>query len=466
VKPDFSLVEPYASKTVAFKFRGRELRFALSHGLFSSAGVDRGTALLLKTLSRVWDEGRAADRPPPRTVLDAGCGAGVIALCAAAALRDLYGGDAVHTAAGEGPSGFCIRAQDRDELARLFTAYNARINGIGPECLSAHTEALLSGPPGSRWDLILSNVPAKAGRPVLEDFVRRSVLLLNPGGTVVIVAVNTLADFFRSLIGRTGGELLREDPGPEHTVFTYTAGPGPEADRAADFTAGGGLLRTRPCYLRRRAEHELEGIPLNLDTLHGAPGFDRPGGAVEAAAKLAARLGGERIAAAPAVLIHEPEQGWFPLWLLKFLEQEGAGTAPRRAAAAMVLSGRNILSLEAARHNLQKFRPPGESAAPEPAVIPGVELSPPGLAGLLSGGGPPAAGRFGFIAAFPETVPRTDRRAALWDGLASFLAPGGLAVVTLPSSEAERFDRLKPPGLRRLGDLKRKGFRALAYKKV
>jgi hypothetical protein len=474
VKPDFSLVEPYTSKTAAFKFRGRELRFALSHGLFSSAGIDRGTALLLKTLSRVWDEDRAAGRPPPRTILDAGCGAGIIAVCAAAALRDLYAGDTVQTAdaAGTGAPGFYIRAQDRDELARLFTAYNAQANGIGPECLSAHTEALLSSPPGYRWDLTLSNIPAKAGQPVLEDFIRRSVLLLNPGGNVLIVAVNTLADFFRSRIRRAGGELLREDRGPEHTVFAYTAGQDPEADKAAaesprnaEAPRPGGLLQTSPCYLRQRAEHELEGIPLGLDTVHGAPGFDRPGGAAEAAAKLAARLGRERIvSAAPSVLIHEPGQGWFPAWLPAFLEQEGV--SPRRALTDMVLSGRNILALEAARHNIQKPRPAGETAAPEPAIIPGVELSPAGLAGLFEGGGSGAAGRFGFIAAFPETVPRTDRRAALWDGLAAFLAPRGLAVITLPSSEADRFDRVKPPGFRRLGGLKRQGFRALAYEKI
>jgi hypothetical protein len=89
------------------------------------------------------------------------------------------------------------------------------------------------------------------------------------------------------------------------------------------------------------------------------------------------------------------------------------------------------------------------------------------MAALDQGGGgfPGRPGRFGFIAVFPETVPRTDRRAALWEGLTALLAPGGFAVISLPSSEADRFDRKKPPGFRRLGDLKRNGFRALAYEK-
>jgi hypothetical protein len=498
VEPDFALVEPYTSKTAAFKFRGVELRFALSHGLFSSAGIDRGTALLLKVLSRLWDEDQAAGRHPPQNILDAGCGAGIIAVCAAAALKTFH-----------------IRAQDRDELARLFTAYNARANGIDPDHFSARAEALLSGPPGARWDLILSNIPAKAGRPVLEHFVRRAALLLNPGGNVVIVAVNTLADFFRAHINQAGAALLREEPGPEHTVFVYTAGGGkpppclqpvnalhafrglpapPSAGGPAAPPAGGkprtrgaprnapgqnpeadnDFLAAHPCYLRRRAEYELEGLPLGLDTIHGAAGFDRPGGAAEAAAKLAIRLGRERIAsAAAAVLVHEPEQGWFPAWLLAFLAREGAEN--RRPIREMAVSGRNILALEAARHNIRS----AAQHPPEISIIPAVELSSGGLAGLLESGGsgaagpggekPPAGfgrGRFGLIAAFPETVPRTDRRAALWDGVAAFLAPGGLAILALPSSEAERLDRVKPPGLRRLGDLKRKGFRALACEKI
>jgi 16S rRNA G1207 methylase RsmC len=479
VKPDDALVKAYISKTAVFKFRGQELTFALSQGLFSSAGVDRGTALLLKVLSKVWDEEKAAGRPPPRHILDAGCGAGIIAVCAAAALGDLSGGDAAPGAgaAGTGAPGFHVRAQDRDELARLFTGYNARSNNIGPDRLSAHTEALLSGPAGSRWDLILSNGPAKAGRPVLEDFVRRSITLLNPGGKAVIVAVNTLADFFRPRLGGPAGELLREEQGPEHTVFVY--GAGPAADRAAaeeplsrsagPARAGEDFLFSHPFYLRQSAGFELADISLPMDTVHGAPGFDRPGGAAEAAAKLTRRLGLSALTAAPAVLVHEPEQGWFPAWLLAFLEPPGGGDSRRGfPIAELVLSGRNILALEAARHNVKRAmsartRPAGEGAAPEPAVIPGVELSPRGLAGLPGG---PGAGRFGFIAAFPEAVPRTDRREALWDGLAAFLAPGGLAVVSLPSSEADRFDRKKPPGFRRLGDLKRKGFRALAYEKT
>jgi hypothetical protein len=75
------------------------------------------------------------------------------------------------------------------------------------------------------------------------------------------------------------------------------------------------------------------------------------------------------------------------------------------------------------------------------------------------------AGPYSFIASFPEIVPRTNRHAASWEALEALLSPGGIFLISLASSDAERFDRLKPKGFSRLGDMKRKGFRALAYRK-
>ncbi|MDR1949840.1 MAG: hypothetical protein LBQ38_10650, partial [Spirochaetaceae bacterium] len=65
-----------------------------------------------------------------------------------------------------------------------------------------------------------------------------------------------------------------------------------------------------------------------------------------------------------------------------------------------------------------------------------------------------------------EPAPRADLLNALWEGLGGLLKTGGTGLVVFPSSEAERFDRKKPKPFVRLGDLKRKGFRALAYAKT
>ncbi|MDR2433807.1 MAG: methyltransferase [Treponema sp.] len=466
----------YITKEVPFTFRGRDFRFALSQGLFSSADIDSGTRLLLKVFSRVLDEDMASGKQAPCYVLDSGCGVGVIGICAAAAIM----------AARQAGGALLVRSQDRDELACLLTMYNAEKNGIPPSFLQARTGPLLAGEDNARWDLILSNIPAKAGEPVLKDFVRRSAGLLRPGGRVIMVAVYTLADFFREEIRSAGLELLREEKSARKQdarrgAFSGAKGGAPaqvnvpvsgnSADdsgysvfvfggkSAADtaLRAGPGFLVRYPFYVRCSSDYQLEDIPLHLETVHGASGFDDPGGAVRAAAKLIRRFGPEKLFpdGAPA-LIHEPGQGFFPQWLLEFSRRGAHLKAP-----PLVLSGRNILALEAARHNTA-------AAAVDAAltVVPAVDLALGAEVLLAAAGGP-----YRFIAAFPEllaqsAVPKeTDQLASLWDALASLLTGGCVFVAAFSSTEAERFDRKKPAGFTRLGDIKRKGFRALAYER-
>jgi SAM-dependent methyltransferase len=462
-------VSQYISKTVHYKFRGMNFTFDLSQGLFSSAGVDTGTKLLLKVLSRILDEDIAAEKSPPRRVLDAGCGAGIIGICAAAAILPLV------------QNGVLVRCQDRDEMARLVTLHNARQNDIPPLALEAYTEPLLAdaspseesapsmeGEPSFEergWDLILTNIPAKAGTPVLEDFIRRSAALLNPGGRVIMVAVNPLADFFRELISAEA-ELLGEETGSGHTVFVY-------GGRARD-TGGCGILASRgmpasrhhadfflqyPFYARAAITLTMEDIPVRLETIHGAGGFDQPGGAVLAAAKLLRHISAVRIletlnraplqGEAP-LLIHEPGQGFFPCWLLKFLRSETLLTQEQ----PVVLSGRNILSLYASRHNTGTGH-----------ILPTVDLQL-GREALLKAAG----SGYGCIAAFPDLLPQsslpkgTDQLAAIWDTLPGLLSEGGIFLAAFSSSDAERFDRKRPSGFSRLGSIKRHGFRALAYR--
>jgi SAM-dependent methyltransferase len=436
------LISHYINKTASFKFRGVSFSFDLSHGLFSSAGVDTGTQFLLKVFSKILDDDIAAGKLPPRRVLDAGCGAGVIGICAASAIKALSGED-----------GLYVRCQDRDELARLVTSHNAAKNNIPSVMLEAFTEPLLAGSANDKWDLILTNIPAKAGNPVLEDFVSRSGSLLRPEGRVIMVVVNTLADFFRDAIIASGSGLISEEKGPGHTVFVYR---GEAESPALPVSIGPSFLDPSSFYLRARPVCIIEEIQIKLETIHGAGGFDKPAGMVLAAPKLLRRLGMEKIPKPDTpVLVHEPGQGFFTNWLFEFL----------RAANGqkLVLSGRNILSLEAARHNA------GNGVAT--SIVPAVDLQF-GKDKLLEAAG----GQFAFIAAFPELLPQnsmsktakalqdTDQLTAIWNSLPPLLASGGLFLAAFSSSDAERFDRKKPHGYTRLGSIKRDGFCALAYR--
>jgi len=98
--------------------------------------------------------------------------------------------------------------------------------------------------------------------------------------------------------------------------------------------------------------------------------------------------------------------------------------------------------------------------------VPAVDLRLGGPALLDAAGG----NRYAGVFAFPELLPQsslpkgTDQLATLWDSLAPLLSVGGVFLATFGSSDAERFDRKKPAGFTRLGNLKRDGFRALAYR--
>ena len=421
-----------------------DFTFDLSQGLFSSAGVDNGTRFLLKVFSQTLDEDIAAGKSPPRRVLDAGCGTGVIGICAAAAIAPLFNDG--------GGLRLLVRCQDRDELARLITTHNAALNGIPPTLLEAHTEPLLAGT--LLWDLILTNIPAKAGTPVLADFVRRSAGLLNPGGRVIMVAVRTLADFFRERIA-ADAELLQEHTGPGHSVLVYGQAAN-QSQPAVAVNGGPDFIARHPFYVRAEITRAIEDIPIHLTTIHGASGFDNPGGAVLAAAKLARRLQFP-LNDAP-LLVHEPDQGFFPCWLLAFLQRGQA-----------VLSGRNILALEAARYNvIQNVRQNVIHSDGITAVVPVADLPLGETALLQAAGGRP----YGCIAAFPELLPQSslpkgvDQLGAIWDAAPPLLATGGVFLVTFSSSDAERFDRKKPAGFTRLGSVKRNGFRALAYRRT
>ncbi|MCL2558211.1 MAG: hypothetical protein FWE09_07005, partial [Treponema sp.] len=195
---------------------------------------------------------------------------------------------------------------------------------------------------------------------------------------------------------------------------------------------------------------EIEGIPLRIATAHGAPGFDSPGAEAIVAAKMAARLGPEKFPPGRVVL-HEAGQGFFQCWLVDVLRGRIG-----RADFPVVLSGRNALALEAARHNLWE-------AGRAVDVIPAADLEP--LRALFPGD-------CAVVAAFPGLVPQSslpkgsDQMASFWDDARELLSPGGILLVAFGSSEAELFDRRKPAGFARLGTLRRDGRRALAYRRA
>ncbi|MCJ7606066.1 MAG: class I SAM-dependent methyltransferase, partial [Dehalococcoidales bacterium] len=151
----------YYKKTLTFRAWKRELRFKVSQGLFSSFDIDKGTRLLLRTIVE------AGYRDFTR-VLDLGCGYGPIGLM----LKSLYPAADVHMV-------------DRDALAVDYSRQNAELNGL----TDIETYASLGYDDITRrdFDLIVSNIPGKAGTTVITSLLQDAGRYLAPGGMAAIV---------------------------------------------------------------------------------------------------------------------------------------------------------------------------------------------------------------------------------------------------------------------------------------
>lgn len=155
-------VTPEARKRITVSLADRELDVHTAAGIFSPAGVDKGTQILL-------DE---APTPPARgTMLDIGCGWGPITLTLAlrSPQADVWGVDVNE------------RAMD---LARLNAsdAGAQNVTVCSPEDVPADVG----------FDLIWSNPPIRVGKQVLHEILMTWLPRLNPGGEAYLVVQKNL----------------------------------------------------------------------------------------------------------------------------------------------------------------------------------------------------------------------------------------------------------------------------------
>jgi 16S rRNA G1207 methylase RsmC len=430
------------NKTVPFKFRGAELKLDLSHALFSSYEVDAGTRLLLKAV------GRDEVLLKARHVLDAGCGVGVIGLSIAAALPDCR-----------------VDARDRDLLACAFTERNRKRNKVpnlvvGPGLLSVSLPALAPDP-AEGYDYILTNIPAKAGGPVLEAFFRGAPALLAPEGRLAVVIVKPLVDSARAWLTQYGYSLLAEERGANHYAFVALPPPGldenasaatPTASLAPQPVAGSrtseaplaepGAKATAldfsgldlGVYLRTRGRFKLAEASYEASGIWGLAEFDTVGFASAAAAELAERaLAGSLVRDA---LVINPGIGHLAIW------------AARRVGAARVVgASRDLLSLAATGANLASL---GRSR-PDYRAVDALRLEDL------------PASSFDLIFCSPDLVPDYDWIAPLWADASRLLKKGATLIVASTPTELLRFEKRRAPGYRKAGEKRKKTFLASAW---
>ena len=303
--------DDFVNRRTNYRFDGCGLSLDLTLGLFSSAGVDSGSMLLLKTLAK------ETNLESLSSILDVGCGVGTLGLALAARCPDAQ-----------------ILMVDRDALALEFSRRNAALNTL--ENVQLGHRLMTEGPHLTNYDLVMSNFPAKAGDSVLQAYLASSMALLSPSGRAALVIVHTLADRCRELIEEVGGEILLTESSKQHTVFHYRPDP------------SGGAQEHDPempltDYLRHQGAFKLKRTRYELDTVWNIGDFDSLSWRLQLMGDLLdARAFGGRM------LFWSPGQGHLPVAVCK-----RKGARPEE----IILVDRDRLALRISEHNLKKNSP-------------------------------------------------------------------------------------------------------------
>lgn len=277
----------------------------MSQALFSSFDIDKGTKLLLAVLLKQIDITELS------SVLDLGCGVGVLGIT----LKRINPRLRLHFT-------------DRDALALDFARLNCRLNNINADLIEGRLG--LRGTEHTGYDLILSNLPAKAGAPVLMSMLNQYSSYLKQGGLFAFVIVKPLEKVAHTTLVRSGASIIHRQGTPDHTVFLAAKGKiiPPLHD---------GLLP----YIRGRFNFQppLKNLNYSLNTVYNLPDFDNLGyQQLSAMALLADHLSPEH-----NILIWNPGQGHLPVYLCRTLAEK---------QTKFTLAGRDLLALEITRRNL------------------------------------------------------------------------------------------------------------------
>lgn len=162
--PHADLAAPATSelREVTVQARSQDLLLVTSDSVFSSGGLDTGTAQLLK---------KAPELPESGTFLDLGCGWGAVAAIMAS----------------ESPAA-SVWAVDVNQRALALTARNAETLGLeNIEVKEASQGLAQAQSEGIRFDVIWSNPPVRIGKAAMREMLFKWLGLLSEVGQAILV---------------------------------------------------------------------------------------------------------------------------------------------------------------------------------------------------------------------------------------------------------------------------------------
>ena len=330
-----SPADPHFKKSISVRIQRRQLELDVAQDLFSGHDLDPGTRLLLRTLATPEHERRLR-------VLDLGSGYGPLGL-----------GLKLLNPARE------VEMVDRDALAVEYSRRNAERNRMSG--VDVHGGLGWSGVRGRELDLVVSNLPAKAGDRAIRHFLVDGRAHLKPGGMVAVVVIARLHELVEGiLVPEAGVEVVHRQRAAGYSVFHYGFSsegplPGPSSGDAAPLGV----------YERASLELAFDDIRYGLRTVYSLPEFDTL--AYHTRLMAGQLLDGRR--RPRHVLVFNPGQGHLPVLI-------GRAFSPDR----ITLAGRDLLSLANAGANLAGNGYPAERVLLRhqttvlPADVEGVDL--------------------------------------------------------------------------------------------
>jgi 16S rRNA (guanine1207-N2)-methyltransferase len=386
----------FVNKQIAFRYMRQELHFNLSQSLFSSADVDIGSRLLLRTIAKNVEIANIS------TVLDIGCGVGVLGL----SLKKIN-------------PHIRLVAQDRDALAVLFTTQNAALNEM--EDVIVQGGLAFQDFDGQKFDLVISNLPGKAGHTVLQDMLRRMPDYLSETGMVAVVVVKPLAELVAETLADMESEILLHEEASGYEVFHFRGGIQELTQKRRD------AEEDLEPYTRNMQVFKLGNQSVEMRTVWNLPEFDSL--AHDTALAINAL---KKRKVSGRVLFWNPGQGHMPMYL-------------REQVGEFVLAGRDALSLQIVEMNLRGAGVENVSTLHVPHFL-------------------EVPGQYDWLIIFPDTDPGVAWENVLLPHCGRLLNSGGRVLLVAKSAYTHRLLKEKR-GFQSKFDRKRNGYRTVILAK-